>query len=120
MLSHIYSVEGVLNVKHLNKLVRDKVPSLVTKDGGSYTMKLMQGTDHLQALKDKLKEETDEFIAAEKSEIELDELVDIVELVHSYLKLHNITPEEFEALRIKKRKEKGSFERGIYLTEISK
>ena len=47
MLIHIYSVEGVLNVKHLNKLVRDKVPSLVTKDGGSYTMKLMQGTDHL-------------------------------------------------------------------------
>ena len=110
----------MLNVKHLNKLVRDKVPSLVTKDGGSYTMKLLQGNDHLKALKDKLKEETDEFIAAEKREIELDELVDIVELVHSYLNLHNITADEFEALRIQKRKAKGSFDRGIYLTEISK
>ena len=107
-------------MKHLNKLVRDKVPSLVTKDGGSYTMKLMQGPDHLKALKDKLKEETDEFIAAKNREIELDELVDIVELVHSYLKLQNISAKEFEALRIKKRKTKGSFDRGIYLTEISK
>lgn len=107
-------------MRNLNKLVRDKVPSLVTKDGGSYTMQLLQDDEHLKALKDKLKEEVDEFIVAETKEIQLDELVDIAEIIHSYLKMNNITINEFENLRITKRKAKGSFDRGIFLTEISR
>lgn len=103
----------------LNKLVRDKVPSLVTKDGGSYSMNLLTPEEHLIEVKKKLLEETKEFAEATSRNQEVDELIDVAELVYTALKLHNLSIEEFEQLRQNKRKIKGGFENGIYLTSIS-
>ena len=102
----------------LNKLVRDKVPSLVTKDGGSYTLKLLSPLEHQHEITKKLHEEIKEYeIATTKAEA-IEELADITELIYAALKLHDVPIEQFEALRLAKRKQKGGFEKGIFLHEI--
>ena len=107
-------------MKPLNKLVRDKVPSLVTKDGGSYTLQLLSPLEHQTEITKKLLEEVQEYSEAQTKDKALEELVDIVELVHAALKLHSVSPEDFENMRLTKKKLKGGFEKGIYLNTISK
>ena len=103
----------------LNKLVRDKVPSLITKDGGSYSLKLLSPLEHQHEITKKLFEELNEYIVATSKEEAIEELVDIVELIYAAVKLHDVSLEEFEEIRLNKKKKKGDFEKGIYLNSIS-
>lgn len=103
----------------LNKLVRDKVPSLVTKDGGSYSLKLLSPLEHQHEITKKMYEELNEYNAATSKEEAIEELVDIVELIYAAVKLHDLSIEEFEEMRLNKKKKKGGFEKGIYLNSIS-
>ncbi|MEK4229462.1 nucleoside triphosphate pyrophosphohydrolase [Solibacillus sp. FSL H8-0538] len=103
----------------LNKLVRDKVPSLVTKDGGSYSLKLLSPLEHQHEITNKLFEELSEYSTASGKVEALEELVDIVELIYAAVKLHDVSLEEFESIRSAKKKLKGGFEKGIFLNEIS-
>ena len=102
-----------------NKLVRDKVPSLIAKDGGSYSLKLLSPLEHQTELTKKLFEELTEYSEATEKAVAVEELIDIVELAYAAAKLHGYTPEQFEELRKEKQKRKGSFEKGIYLHTIS-
>lgn len=103
----------------LNKLVRDKVPSLIAKDGGSYSLKLLSPLEHQHEITQKLFEELEEYSTAKTKDAALEELVDMVELIRAAVKLHDVSPEEFDNLRVKKYAAKGGFEKGIYLNEIS-
>ena len=103
----------------LNKLVRDKVPSLVTKDGGSYSLKLLSPLEHQHEITKKMYEELNEYNTATSKEEAIEELVDIVELIYAAVKLHDLSIEEFEETRLNKKKKKGGFEKGIYLNSIS-
>ncbi|WP_332645560.1 nucleoside triphosphate pyrophosphohydrolase [Lysinibacillus sp. 54212] len=104
----------------LNKLVRDKIPSIVTKEGGSYSLKLLSPLEHQHEITNKMYEELDEYNDAETKEAAIEELADMVELIYAALKLHDVSAEEFEAIRLEKRKLKGGFEKGIFLNSISK
>ena len=103
----------------LNKLVRDKVPSLVTKDGGSYSLKLLSPLEHQHEITKKMYEELNEYNEAASKDEAIEELVDIVELIYAAVKLHDLSIDEFEAIRLEKKKKKGGFEKGIYLHSIS-
>ena len=103
----------------LNKLVRDKVPYLVAKEGGSYSLKLLSPLEHQYEITKKMYEELNEYNVATSKEVAIEELVDIVELIYAAVKLHDLSIEEFEAIRSEKRKKKGGFEKGIYLHSIS-
>ena len=103
----------------LNKLVRDKVPSLVTKDGGSYSLKLLSPLEHQHEITKKLFEELNEYSKATRKEQALEELVDMTELIYAAVKLHDVSMEDFEAMRTSKKQLKGGFEKGIYLNETS-
>ncbi len=107
-------------MKELNKLVRDKVPNLVTKDGGSYTLKLLSPLEHQHEITHKLIEELSEYREAETKDQAIEELVDMVELIHAAITLHGLTVEEFEEIRQAKKAKKGGFNKGIYLHTISK
>ena len=43
----------------------------------------------------------------------------MVELIYAAVRLHDLSIEEFEAIRSEKMKKKGGFEKGIYLHSIS-
>ncbi len=64
-----------------------------------------------QALRNKLLEEVDEYLAEGNAE----ELADILEVVYSLAKNQGISKSKLENIRLNKTKEKGSFNKGIIL-----
>ena len=103
----------------LNKLVRDKVPSLITKNGGSFSFKLLSPLEHQHEITKKFYEEIKEYSEAPTKEAAIEELVDIFELIHAAIKLHDISYDDLELLRQQKRKLKGGFDKGIFINDIS-
>ena len=101
--------------KVFNKLVRDKIPQII-EDNGEYTLTKKLNKEELNnALNRKLKEEASEVINASNKEEITEELADLLEVIYAKAKTNNISLEQIEAFRIKKQKEKGSFNDGIFL-----
>ena len=114
-----------------NKLVRDKIPNIIIGKGLSFKAKVVKGTAYERALANKLKEEAEEVFGAWEwlehvcnieaghgdAEYEklVEEMADLFEVYVNALKTFNIsTKQVFEAV-MKKRKERGAFEDGIFL-----
>ena len=99
-------------MKYYNKLVRDKIPEIIEKEGKSFLFrKLWFDKEYEIALKEKLLEECNEYFDSENVE----ELIDIVEVILALIKIKGINLDEFDRLRIDKNIEKGSFDNQIFL-----
>jgi predicted house-cleaning noncanonical NTP pyrophosphatase (MazG superfamily) len=96
-----------------NKLVRDKIPEVIKISGKIAKVRTLDETEYRHALRDKLLEEVNEFIKDDT----IEELVDIVEVVHSILKLRSISLDEFEKKRTEKKENFGTFEKRLWLIE---
>src|SRR3989338_2759391 len=94
-----------------NKLVRDKIPEIIRKNGEVPIIHLADNQEYWQKLKEKLQEEVDEFIKDEKEE----ELVDILEVINAITEFKKIDKDKLEHLREKKAEEKGRFKERIIL-----
>jgi predicted house-cleaning noncanonical NTP pyrophosphatase (MazG superfamily) len=92
------------------KLVRDKIPEVLTKKGVPYEMRTVEGNEYRDALIKKLAEECAEL--AEAGAIE--EFADVLEVVHALKALPQFA--DVEEVRRQKREERGGFEKGIILT----
>lgn len=97
-----------------NKLVRDKIPEMLEKEGKRYVIQYAEKEKMLDLLKDKLKEESREFL----QDNSLEELADIVEVVFSLANELGYSEEEVLVKRTEKREEKGGFEEGIVLERV--
>lgn len=97
-----------------NKLVRDKIPEILEKEDKKYVIQYAEKEKMLDLLKDKLKEETREFL----QDNSLEELADIVEVVFSLANELGYSEEEVLVKRTEKREEKGGFEEGIVLERV--
>lgn len=114
-----------------NKLVRDKIPNIIIGKGLSFKAKVVKGSAYDRAIAKKLKEESEEVFYAWEwldhvcgveaghgdAEYEklIEEMADLFEVYVNALKAFNIsTKQVFEAV-MKKRKERGAFEDGIFL-----
>ncbi|GEN85224.1 hypothetical protein SLU01_35360 [Sporosarcina luteola] len=62
-------------------------------------------------------EELAEYAAADTAEDTIEELADLLELIHSTAKFHGTTVEKLEAVREKKAAKRGGFDEQIYLVE---
>jgi predicted house-cleaning noncanonical NTP pyrophosphatase (MazG superfamily) len=94
-----------------NKLVRDKIPSIIENFGKKVQIHTASEQEYLSGLKDKLTEEVHEFFDSE----EIEELVDILEVVYALSEYNGFTIEELEKLREQKAQEKGRFTKRIIL-----
>jgi len=101
-------------MKIYNKLVRDKIPEIIKKEGKLPITQELNNTEYLKELNKKLQEETSEYL--EDNNIE--ELADIVEVIYGILNAKKITIEEFEEIRKNKVKERGAFQEKIFLEKI--
>jgi predicted house-cleaning noncanonical NTP pyrophosphatase (MazG superfamily) len=94
------------------KLVRDRIPEIIRAAGGSPNVRdLDDDTAYHAALRKKLLEETREFLDSGRTE----ELADILEVVYALALSEHLTPFELEAMRQKKRSERGGFDRRLLL-----
>lgn len=92
-----------------NKLVRDKIPEILDEKGVSYEKRIASPEEYKVELIKKLGEEIQEFSEAGDPE----ELVDIVEVIKALKQLPEYS--EVEAIRQRKREERGGFDKRIIL-----
>ena len=95
------------------KLVRDKIPEIIKKEGRIIKSRILTDEEYRNELNKKLQEEVNEYI--EDNNIE--ELVDIVEVIYGLLNSMDITVEEFEKIRKEKVEKRGAFQDRIFLEE---
>ena len=96
-----------------NKLVRDKIISIIQKNGRTPIFLVADDSEYWEKLKEKLNEEVKEFLESESPE----ELADILEVVDAICKYKSISPEELVKMKNKKREERGGFDDKVILEE---
>lgn len=69
-------------------------------------------------IKKKLEEEVHKYQKTTNNQEALEELADILELIHAALPIHEATFEDLEKIRVAKKEKRGGFEQGIYLVEV--
>lgn len=101
-----------------NKLVRDKIPSIIEQAGKSYTSRVLNDAEYIQALKVKSQEELKEYLEATDNEHALEELADLMEIIKALASYHGSNLEEVERIREKKAEKRGGFAEKIFLLEV--
>lgn len=101
-----------------NKLVRDRIPEIIQKDNKKCTTKILDEESYVIELKKKLEEELEEYQEATSNEEAIEELADILELMHALAGVHESSIGEVEEVRKKKAIERGGFKDRIYLIEV--
>jgi len=96
-----------------DKLVRDKIPERIKRSGDTVITHIADGEEYWEKLKEKLKEEVNEFLAKSSDE----ELADILEVISAICDFKKINKKGLENLRKKKAKERGGFKKRIILDE---
>lgn len=96
-----------------HKAVRDRIPEIVQSDK-NYAFKELSDTEFLAELENKLQEELAEYFESK----EIEELADLMEVIHRIADLKGFSKEALEALRLKKKQERGGFEKNLVILNI--
>lgn len=94
-----------------NKLVRDKIPEIIKKNGDISFFHNALEKEYEEALVVKLNEEVNEFLENPS----IGEVADILEVLHAICNLKNISLDNLEEIRKKKVEERGGFKQRIIL-----
>lgn len=100
--------------KYYNKLVRDKIPEIISDSGSSPLYHYATSEEYYKLLCEKLIEEVSEFMESDS----LEELADIYEVIESILKYKGVTHGIFKEIVENKRNKNGSFNDRIILERI--
>lgn len=93
-------------MKIYNKLVRDKIPEIISNDNGCVPkFRIMEDEEYLNALNVKLKEELNEYLNSG----DVEELADLEEVLRAILDVKNVLYNDFEIIRLNKVKKRGAF-----------
>lgn len=98
------------------KLVRDKIPEIIRADGLECDTEILSKEDYLEALDIKLDEELAEYHESHS----LEELADLVEVIHAITKARGYSLGDLLCTRLAKNRERGKFENRILLRSIYK
>ncbi|PAK47921.1 nucleoside triphosphate pyrophosphohydrolase [Paenibacillus sp. 7541] len=101
-----------------NKLVRDLIPQVIEATGKEFRTRILDEEEYKKELIIKLKEESEEYFAAESSKESLEELADMLEVIRALAVVHGATWEELGALREKKAEARGGFQERVYLIDV--
>jgi predicted house-cleaning noncanonical NTP pyrophosphatase (MazG superfamily) len=101
-----------------NKLVRDKIPQIIESKGKKLLTKVLNNEDYIKYLKEKAYEELDEYYAAETDREAVEELADLLEVIHALANQHGFLIEEVEAVRKAKAGKRGGFQEKVFLIEV--
>ncbi|MGC9155740.1 MAG: nucleoside triphosphate pyrophosphohydrolase [Ferrimicrobium sp.] len=96
------------------KLVRDNVPTIIDASGRHAVTRVLRESEMTLALRHKLQEETSEYL----DDPCLEELSDILEVIHALLGSHHATWDQLEAVRVTKRRTHGGFDGRIFLIDV--
>ena len=97
------------------KLVRDRIPDIIGVDGGAFRIRIAGTEELLALLSEKLLEEVHEVIAATDERAAIEELADVLEVIHAYASCLGVGMPEIDKVRQAKRAVRGGFGEGVVL-----
>ncbi|MBT2763373.1 nucleoside triphosphate pyrophosphohydrolase [Paenibacillus sp. ISL-20] len=101
-----------------NKLVRDLIPQVIESTGKEFRTRILDEEEYTKELVVKLKEESEEYFAAQSSKESLEELADMLEVIRALVVVHGATWEELEVLREKKVESRSGFQERVFLIDV--
>lgn len=105
-------------MKIYNKLVRDKIPSIIKESGSKPNFTTLPLSQYKTALLSKLLEEAKECYCAYTDEQLTEELADLLEVVDTICNTYNITKDEVLLKQAKKKAERGGFNKRYWLRGV--
>lgn len=103
-----------------NKLVRDRIPEIIAETGKNYSTRILNQEEFILELKKKSIEELDEYLNTNNDEKAIEELADLLEVLHALAETHGVSIEKVEELRRQKAGQRGGFKEKVFLIEVEK
>ncbi len=97
-----------------NKLVRDLIPEIIQSSGKTCSTEILSDEEYLKFVDAKLDEELAEY----HKDQNIEELADLLEVIHAATRARGYTLEELEQVRAEKATKRGGFEKRILLKEV--
>ena len=97
-----------------HKLVRDKIPEIIRQSGKTCETEILPDDEYLKMLDQKLDEELAEY----HQDQNIEELADLLEVLHAVAKARGYSIEEVDQVRVEKKKQRGGFEEKILLKSV--
>ena len=97
-----------------HKLVRDRIPEIIEKDGKQCVCSVLSDEDYIRMLDLKLNEELQEYQESKSME----ELADLLEVMRAVALARGSSMEDIEQIRIRKAEKRGGFEKRILLEAV--
>jgi predicted house-cleaning noncanonical NTP pyrophosphatase (MazG superfamily) len=101
-----------------NKLVRDRIPEVIEKTGKSFNTRVLSQEEYIKELKKKSYEELEEYMSAETNEEALEEIADLLEILHAFAAVHGSSIDKVEEIRKMKVEKRGGFQERIFLVDV--
>ncbi|WP_432941029.1 nucleoside triphosphate pyrophosphohydrolase [Kribbella sp. CA-253562] len=100
----------------MRKLVRDRIAEIIRANGDEAVVYRAGPDEYRQRLRDKLAEEVEEFLGAGDDADALEELADVVEVVHALTRDLGYAVEDLERVRSAKAEARGAFAERVVWT----
>lgn len=101
-----------------NKLVRDRIPEVIKRTGKTFNTTILTQEEYIKELKKKSYEELEEYMESKNDEEALEELADVLEILHAFAAVHGSSINEVEEIRKKKAEKRGGFQERIFLVDV--
>ena len=100
--------------KTYHKLIRDRIPEMIAKQGKTCVTRVMDAKEYLEMVDAKLDEELAEY----HKDQNLEELADLLEVIFAAAQARGYTAEQLEQVRSRKADQRGAFEKHLLLLEV--
>lgn len=101
-----------------NKLVRDRIPKIIDNTGKKFSTRILDDSEYIIELKKKSFEELQEYVETNNNEDAIEELADVLEIIHALAEYHGASMEKVEEVRKQKAEKRGGFKEKIFLIEV--
>lgn len=106
-------------MKTYNKLIRDRIPEIIEKDGKKAKVRILDDEEYKKKLLRKLIEEAAEALETNGSEKELSkEIGDVLEIIDYLIRVFNLNKDEIERIRQERKQSRGGFDKKIFLEYV--
>ena len=105
-----------MNRTDFGKIVRDRIPEIIEQSGSRAVTRIPGKEEIIEGLEVKLTEELTEYL----EDHSLEEMADLLEVMHGILHHRGVSWEELERIRLEKKEKRGGFEQGIWLIATEK
>ncbi|MBU1036881.1 nucleoside triphosphate pyrophosphohydrolase [Patescibacteria group bacterium] len=103
-------------MKKYNKLIRDKIPEIIEKNGLKSKVKILNNEKYKKELLKKIVEEAKEVLATKGDKKGLTkEIGDVLEIINYLIKVFTLDKKEIERIRQQRKKSRGGFDKKLFL-----